>query len=270
MENHLAHLKDEKARVLDSLSLNIVKMVTNRIAERVKNNLDMPQFLLKVLFRSPSKFKKLTNNSKLAQIARAVAAKGSIMHEDFYINRHYRVYLQGGDKIGGYGVEMGFGMQPHSIQGSDFNPITKELISSGVPAYVSALEAILNISEAVFEDGIHAQTVPISLRFVKGSNAFISPQYGEDTCMIELLNIIDTHGGKEMLYRFQNSLFKYGGRPHWGLDLSTTTGNNGLMKKMYPQSYDKWMKAFEFFNRNGTFNNRFTDRMGFSVQDFER
>jgi hypothetical protein len=81
--------------------------------------------------------------------------------------------------------------------------------------------------------------------------------------MIELLNQSDTHGGKELFYRYQRELFRYGSRPHWGLDLSVTTGNNGLLQRMYPK-FAEWRKVYDSLNASGTFCNRFTDRMGLS------
>lgn len=55
-----------------------------------------------------------------------------------------------------------------------------------------------------------------------------------------------------------------GSRPHWGLEFNVLNGNNGVLNYLYP-NLNKWKKAYEAFNANGTFNNRFTDRMGFSV-----
>jgi hypothetical protein len=168
---------------------------------------------------------------------------------DYYINRNY--YTQVLAYFPGYGVELGF-------------PTKSTSGSGGLPAYVAAMDRILVMARQHWETGRYIQTSPIALRMVKASNAFLSMQYsGEDepTCMIELLNQIDTHGGKELFYRYESELFRYGARPHWGLDLSVTTGNNGLVGTMYKR-FGEWMQVYGALNYGGRFCNRFTDRMG--------
>lgn len=178
----------------------------------------------------------------------------------FYLNRNYRVYLKPSD-LSGYGIETGFGMNPLS-QSTVLNEEQKKQ-----PAYIAAIDEIIRIAEEHWKEGKYVQTGNAAIRFVKGSRAYLSPQRNELTCMVEMLNVSDTHGGKELFYRYQRELFRFGGRPHWGLDLSVTTGNNNLLEKMYPM-FSVWKKVYDSLNCFGTFNNRFTDRMGLSVQDF--
>lgn len=173
---------------------------------------------------------------------------------EFYINRHYRVYVKPSD-LPGYGIETGFSLKPIEFSGDS------------TPAYIRAIDKAIEMAEQHWQVGRYIQTATTAVRFVKASRAYLSPQYGEDTCMIEMLNVADTHGGKELFYRYQDAFFRLGGRPHWGLDLSVTTGNNGLPGKMYAM-FPEWKKVYDALNLDGRFNNRFTDRMGFSLQDF--
>lgn len=168
---------------------------------------------------------------------------------DYYVNRNYFTHVLA--YFPGYGVELAFSTKPTASTGS-------------IPAYIAAMNHILDMAQKHWETGRYIQSSPIAMRFVKASNAHLAMQYsdeGEPSCMIELLNQIDTHGGKELFYRYERELFRFGARPHWGLDLSVTTGNNGLLANMYPQ-FPQWHKAYKAFNYKGTFNNRFTDRMG--------
>jgi hypothetical protein len=179
----------------------------------------------------------------------------------YYLNRNYRVYVKSSD-LPGYGTETAFSMEKEfrlDFPGKPLGDPTK--------AYITAVDHAIEMAAQHWSEGRYVQTGNAAIRFVKASNAYLSPQFGELTCMLEMLNVADTHGGKELFYRYQREFFKYGGRPHWGLDLSVTTGNNNLMEKMYPQ-FSKWKNVYDLLNFHGTFNNRFTDRMGLSVQPF--
>jgi hypothetical protein len=181
----------------------------------------------------------------------------------YYRNRAWKVFPLGGDAIGGYGAETGFTMENHT----------------------KAVDRLIEIAAETLETGGQAQNVPFSLRYVAGSSAFLSPQYGDDvatntiknkvkassrpaTCMVELLNTYDTIGGKELLRRYQLAMFAYGGRPHWGLDMNIMSGFF-LQQNMYP-AYNKWKKVYDSMNANGSFDNAFTHRMGWSIPRYLR
>lgn len=170
---------------------------------------------------------------------------------EHYLNRNYRTQFI--PLFPGYGVELGFTTRPLPEFGNK-------------PGYIAAMDRVLELADQHWDMGRYMQSSPLALRMVKKSNAYLAMQYSESdepTCMIELLNQQDTHGGKELFYRYQRELFRYGARPHWGLDLSVTTGNNGLLEKMYPK-FPEWLNVYKSLNASGTFNNRFTDRMGLS------
>lgn len=187
------------------------------------------------------------------KMIRKIIESGSFVVNDsnYYVNRNYRTQVI--PLFPGYGVELGFGSE--STTGS-----------SRDRPFILAIDKVLEMAEQHWTMGGYLQSSPIAMRFVKGSNAFLSPQYSNDCeprCMLELLSQMDSHGSKELLYRYQRELFKFGARPHWGLDLSVTTGNNGLLENMYPK-FSLWKQVHDTLNGYGTFNNRFTDRMGLS------
>jgi hypothetical protein len=102
-------------------------------------------------------------------------------------------------------------------------------------------------------------TVPYSVRFVKADNAYLSMQYGRDTCMIEVLSLSATFGVEETLRRSRTLLQqKYDGRPHWGqlLDMDA-----GTATKMYPK-VELFKRTYKHMNVSGAFQSAMTKRLG--------
>ena len=265
------HKLDQKSRDFNksekpNIYRGIAKGSANGLAEKVKNNTTTAKKLNKFIVFGRVDGKPLpaihVNPAKIAAKILANSNKSIMYPSDspknqsspFYSNRNYRVYQQPSG-INGFGVETAFNMKAN------------EAIDLYDGPYIDAIDTAINLAEQHLLVGGYVQTATTAVRFVKASNAYISPQYGRLTCMVEMLNVADTHGGKELFERYQNNFFEFGGRPHWGLDLSVTTGNNNLMLKMYPM-YNHWKKVYDVLNAFGTFNNRFTSRMGFSLQDY--
>ncbi|MEX0967517.1 MAG: D-arabinono-1,4-lactone oxidase [Bacteroidia bacterium] len=169
--------------------------------------------------------------------------------DEAYINKSYLVLNQGlrQVKTTGTAIEMGF-------------PLSN---------YLPAVERIFEIAAERAGDGGQYVTSPFALRFVKSSKAYMSMMNGTDTCMIEITTLTQSLGRVDMLRHFQEELYAFGARPHWGLELDHLTGSHDLIKKMYPE-YDKFIKVFNELNYKGTFNNAFTDRVGFSEVGFKR
>jgi L-gulono-1,4-lactone dehydrogenase len=162
-----------------------------------------------------------------------------------YINKSYKVLdLGAANKISAYSAEIGF-------------PMNNE-------TYIKAADKIIEMAELNRKNGNVFQTSPFAMRFVKASECYLSMTYGYDTCMIEMPLVNGTQGGLEILERYENAMYEFSGRPHWG-QVNHVSGNHGFIKKMYPM-YEKWQKIFNEFNQKGTFVNKFTDRCGFSLQ----
>lgn len=129
--------------------------------------------------------------------------------------------------------------------------------------YIAAIESLFEVAEKARRLGRIYHTSPISLRFVKSSEAYLSMMHGRDTCTVEIPIVNYTFGGYELLHLYQDHVGKFEGRLHWG-QINTICTGPGQIKKDYP-GYDKWFEVYRQLNVNGTFNNDFTNRMGFSI-----
>jgi hypothetical protein len=167
--------------------------------------------------------------------------------DDSYLNKSYKVFNIGtANKITAYSAEIGFPLENDK--------------------YLEAVDRFLEIAKQLREVGLFYLTSPVALRFVKATNAFLSPQYGRDTCMVEIIVVKGTQGAFEMYDHFENELLKHAGRPHWG-QVNRLNGSHGLIKSMYPM-YDKWISIYNKLNKQGTFDNPFSRRVGFREKNY--
>lgn len=168
-----------------------------------------------------------------------------------YVNQSYDIYnlALGGDV--GFAAEIGFSLE--DAQGN----YTLE-------SFESAINEIHLIAQRARTVGQQYQTSPFSLRFVDSSQAHLSMMQGRKTAMIEMDMLTGTYAGAEIMYRYETNMYALGGRPHWGLEFDTLNGSNGVLGTMYPE-LSTWLGIYAQFNARGTFDNRFTQRMGFST-----
>ncbi|MBV9338492.1 MAG: FAD-binding protein [Solirubrobacterales bacterium] len=139
----------------------------------------------------------------------------------------------------------------------------------GVPMdgrHVEAAEAIIRVAAEARGVGDVYQSSPISFRFVKASNAYMSMMQGRDTMMIELIQLSRADGGYELNAAYEEALARLGGRPHWG-QVNTLTAREGLLETMYPR-YADWLRVHNRLNASGVFNSPFTERVGISAPPF--
>jgi L-gulono-1,4-lactone dehydrogenase len=133
----------------------------------------------------------------------------------------------------------------------------------GVPAegdnHLRTVDRIIEIAGRCAERGWY-HTSPIALRFVAPSAALASMMHGARTMMIELILVLGTRHGHELLQTYERELADLGSRPHWG---QYNTLGPGDPARLYP-GWDAWMAAYERFNADGAFDNEFTDRIGIS------
>lgn len=132
--------------------------------------------------------------------------------------------------------------------------------------WVEAVERIVEVAGRRAEVGDVYHSSPISLRFVRGTDAYMSMMEGHDTMMIELIMATHTQGGEELLGAHENALYKLGGRPHWG-QINTLTGSHDLISKMYPH-YADWQDVHAQLNCSGVFDSPFSKRVGISRAAF--
>ena len=140
----------------------------------------------------------------------------------------------------------------------------------GVPADEArlnlAVEKIVAVAGQRRDLGEVFHSSPISLRFVKASDAYLSMMQGRDTVMIELIMATRTVGGMELLDAHENALYELGGRPHWG-QVNSLTGSHGLVASMYPR-YADWQAVHAELNASGVFDSPFSKRVGISRSEF--
>jgi hypothetical protein len=107
---------------------------------------------------------------------------------------------------------------------------------------------------------------PFALRFVKESDAFLAPQQGRTTMMVEMDMLFGIKTGDQLLKYMRQELCSgpegQGVRVHWGLDLDTV--KKGDLETMYPES-GKWLAVYKSLNSTGIWNSPFTDRLGISM-----
>lgn len=109
--------------------------------------------------------------------------------------------------------------------------------------------------------GVHS--APIALRFVKASDAYLSPQYGRDTTMIEIFALVGILGTDAVLQSAEVELMEaFGARPHWGLDLNALS-STAQVAALYPR-FDTWNQQRQRWNASGVFDGEWTDRLGLS------
>ncbi len=131
----------------------------------------------------------------------------------------------------------------------------------GIDQAFDAVDAFLEVIAANRTKG-WLQTSPISMRFVKRSSSYLSMMSGRDTMMLETPILRGTPGIEDSLRSYEDAARRFGGRPHWG-QINTLTGLPGWLSTTYP-GFESWLDVFLDLNRQGIFNNAFTDWLGIS------
>ena len=112
-------------------------------------------------------------------------------------------------------------------------------------------------------------TAPVTMRFVKSSDAYMSPQYGRTTVMLEILAIRGTRDDKKTLEELQSELLKIpGARMHWGLQMDNLELTQNDLRAIYPK-FDDWLKVYQEFNSKKIFSNSFVERMHFDDKQWK-
>jgi L-gulono-1,4-lactone dehydrogenase len=132
--------------------------------------------------------------------------------------------------------------------------------------HVQAVEKIFEVAARHRDLGNAYQSSPISLRFVRASDALMAMMNGRDTMMIELIMLTHTEGGFELLADYEEALYALGGRPHWG-QVNTLTGSDGLIEAMYPH-FEEWLVVHRRLNASGVFDSPFSKRVGISASRY--
>eukprot|EP00928_Gymnodinium_smaydae_P037642 TRINITY_DN26098_c0_g1_i1.p1 TRINITY_DN26098_c0_g1~~TRINITY_DN26098_c0_g1_i1.p1 ORF type:complete len:346 (+),score=62.13 TRINITY_DN26098_c0_g1_i1:1061-2098(+) len=123
---------------------------------------------------------------------------------------------------------------------------------------------VADVMVAAEEKYAHYMTSPYKLRFVKGSESYLSMMNSVTTGMIELRMLKDTFAYESTLTRIGYEMLRTcGARFHWGLDFSQWSGADGLLQMMYPD-VSKWLQQMDMFNAQGSYTNQYTILLGLS------
>ncbi|KAF5011218.1 hypothetical protein FDECE_2657 [Fusarium decemcellulare] len=168
------------------------------------------------------------------------------LQTDHYVGKSFEVLNIGAvDKVKAYAMELSFDAT-HDI--------------------VKIIDHILALFRKAAKENKWYLAGPVAMRFVKSSDAFLAPQEGRTTMMVEMDMLYGIKTGQKLLKFMTRELCSgpegKGVRVHWGLDLDTV--QKGDLAKMYPQS-DKWLAVYKQLNSTGIWNSPFTDRLGISM-----
>ena len=83
---------------------------------------------------------------------------------------------------------------------------------------------------------------------------------GQPTMMIELIMVVDSHRGEELLASYERELAPFAVRPHWG-QINTLTPRRAA--ELYPD-WERWRAVERQLNASGVFDSPFTRRVGIS------
>lgn len=130
---------------------------------------------------------------------------------------------------------------------------------------VGQIDKIIQAFEQAAQDKVGYLTGPMALRFVAPASAYLAPQQGRPTCMVELDMLYGASNGPLLLKQIKDTVCTPGSgvRVHWGLDLDFVTGQE--VPEEYPL-FNKWLSVYQNLNASGMWNDRFTDRLGISVK----
>ncbi|HEX4010458.1 MAG TPA: D-arabinono-1,4-lactone oxidase [Solirubrobacteraceae bacterium] len=128
--------------------------------------------------------------------------------------------------------------------------------------HIEAMDRVLEVAEEYRRRGAIYHTSPISMRFVAPSRASVSMMEGRETMMIELIQLVDTDGGMEILAAHEEALADLGVRPHWG---QINTVSAAELVGRYPRR-GEWDGARRALDPDGLFAGPFSKRVGITAR----
>jgi hypothetical protein len=162
-----------------------------------------------------------------------------------YTNTGYRVFNAGDINLARvYGIELAFALS----------------------RTVEVVTRMFDIAKRQGTEHRRFHPAPISLRFVGKSSFFLAPQEGHPTTMMEIGLPVGGKGAPELLHAYESEMVgDLRCRPHWGLDLRELRGEDAV-KKLWPDTWDRWRAAYCQLNATGVFDGELTDRLGLSAR----
>jgi L-gulonolactone oxidase len=98
----------------------------------------------------------------------------------------------------------------------------------------------------------------IYVRFVgPDTYGYLSPSLNQSVAYMTFVTKVKK-GFRELFPTFEQAMFKYRGRPHWG-KIHTLTKEK--VKELYPQTYDRFIEAKKELDPDGLFSNDYIQRL---------
>jgi len=125
---------------------------------------------------------------------------------------------------------------------------------------INTVEKIKENAKKVTQDGLW-YTSPVSLRFVRQCDAYMSMMNKGDTCMIENPVITGTSKGTQLMEIVEEMLLKLDGVTHWGLEFDKfVPEGHKAIEERFP-NFLKWYKYYQIWNAGQVFSNKATERL---------
>lgn len=97
----------------------------------------------------------------------------------------------------------------------------------------------------------------ISFRFVKGSDALLSPAFEGPTCFLEPLTYLTTPGYEAFYKEVEDQWLKLGGRPHWGKVFYRTD----KIPELYGERLQRFLAVRQELDPQGMFLNEYLEEL---------
>jgi L-gulono-1,4-lactone dehydrogenase len=100
---------------------------------------------------------------------------------------------------------------------------------------------------------------PFGLRFVASTEAYMSPMYRQDTCMVEMPLLDNLYGSENLLAVYRTIAARFQARPHWGQRNEDVTRTN--LSQRLPKA-QKFSNALFRCGDPTRFRNQMSERLG--------
>ncbi|MBK9731900.1 MAG: FAD-binding protein [Chitinophagaceae bacterium] len=159
-----------------------------------------------------------------------------------YIDKAQRVLYQAAEKI-----------KKHAYD-------TEAAFEYSYAKFEDLIEKIMARLETIRKEGnIYLQS-PMGIRFVKKSNALLTPESDRFVFYIDAPVLKGSVGTEGLLDEMQELFIREGGIFHWGKINNRLTSHLHTIREHYPK-LDDWLRVMKKYNAENLFNNSFTDRL---------
>ncbi len=131
---------------------------------------------------------------------------------------------------------------------------------SNIPNIIKTIEDLMHKADESKNNHKAYQSAPLGVRFVCRSKAYLAPEYEKEVAYIDVPFLLGINGNDFILEKYQEILLKNYGVPHWGKTNNVLDADPSYIATLYPK-LDNWKQVIRQFNPNGTFNNKFSERL---------